>query len=85
MKPRVPEKDVLRTTAPLRLALVKVESILKGTVPNTVCVLTRHPDAERSFKVIVGRRYLFLLVQRQDCYDSVNGHFGVIPVDGKPD
>jgi hypothetical protein len=65
-------------------ALVKVESLLKGTASDSVCVLTRHPDAEQSFTVTAGRRYLFLLTRDQDCYRSVNGHFAVIPVDGEP-
>jgi hypothetical protein len=31
-----------------------------------------------------GRRYLFLLAKRDDLHVPVYGHFGVIPVDGKP-
>jgi hypothetical protein len=66
-------------------AQVKVESILKGKAAGTVCVQTRHANAEESFVVAAGRRYLFLLTKYEDCYLSVNGHFAVIPVDGKSD
>jgi hypothetical protein len=65
-------------------ATVKVESLLKGTAPAVICLLTRPPFPESNFEVTAGRRYLFLLTQYDDCYVSVNGSAAVSPVDGKP-
>ena len=67
----------------LTFAQIKVDSLLKGAAPKTICVQTNHSNPEESFVVAVGRRYLFLLNKHQDCYVSVNGHFAVIAVDGK--
>jgi len=65
-------------------AEVKVESLLKGTVPSTVRLETYGSIAEEAVFVTKGRRYLFILRLHQGTYYSVNGHFAVIPVDGKP-
>jgi hypothetical protein len=66
-------------------AMVRIESLLKGTAPELICVVTRPEIAERSFSVTGGRRYLFLLTHYgKDCFTSVNGSAAVIPVDGEP-
>lgn len=65
-------------------AQVRVESVLKGSAPTTILIETRGLVAEWSVNVVEGRRYLFLLTKPKDLYISVNGRFGVIPVDGKP-
>jgi hypothetical protein len=65
-------------------AQVKVESVLKGTAPDTIRLETYGRVAEEAVIVTAGRRYIFLLRSTQDVHISVNGKFGVIPVDGKP-
>jgi hypothetical protein len=66
-------------------AMVRVESLLKGTAPEVFCLQTRPEIPERSFRVTGGRRYLFLLEHyEKDCFTSVNGSAGAIPVDGEP-
>ena len=63
---------------------VKVETVLKGSVPTSVRVESHGLVAELSVRMTAGRRYFFLLTKKGDLYVSVHGHFGVIPVDGKP-
>jgi hypothetical protein len=64
-------------------AEVRVESVLKGTVPSTIRVRSHGMTAEDSFRMTVGCRYLFLLNTGKDMYVSVNGHHAVISVDCK--
>ena len=73
----------MRSTYPT-WAEVRVESVLKGTAPTTIRVQSRGMIAESSVLMNAGRRYLFLLTKHNDIYISVNGHYAVIPVDGKP-
>jgi hypothetical protein len=72
-----------KNSAP-RYALVRVESLLKGAAPEIIRVQTVSLVHEKGFRVTTGRRYLFLLYVNKDLHISVNGRFGVIPVDGKP-
>lgn len=65
-------------------AQVKVETVLKGSAPISIQVQTYGSHAESAFVVMAGRRYLFFLRLHKGTYYSVNGRFGVIPVDGKP-
>jgi len=71
----------------LEPAQIKVESVLKGTAPSIIRLDTHGRMAEEAFVVTAGRRFMFLLESEKSdkgVYFSVNGKFGVIPMDGKP-
>jgi len=64
-------------------AQVRVESVLKGKAPDIIQLETYGSVAEESVVVTAGHRYIFLLKSFHGVYVSVNGRFGVIPVDAK--
>jgi hypothetical protein len=62
---------------------VHVDTYLKGSSSSQIDVITRGPIAEQNLKCcVVGKTYLFFLKQLPNRkYLSVNGPFGVYPMD----
>jgi len=65
-------------------AQIRVDETLEGNVPKTIRLLTKGHDPVRDVHCSVGRQYLFYLTVPADYYQSANGMYGVIAVDGKP-
>ena len=69
----------------LEYARVRVDKILKGTPPEPLDVLSKDSIAELNPDCCeIGRAYLFFLVKaKQSTFASVNGRFGILPLDAR--